>query len=343
MGATAKRPTSRKATPWNETENMTETQSFLKQLYEAHYTERHIPVKDSGEAALVNSYIPSKCPHCGADTFKRRGLTDSGVQRYKCVCGKSFLPTTGTIFDEHRISISEWMEYCLNLFHHVSITADSWSNKNAFITSRYWLQKLFMILDGIQNNIKLTGNVWLDETFYSVRSEDIIRDNDGAKLSGISQNQICIAVATDKKYSIFAVEGTGRPTQKKTLEIFHQNIENGSTLIHDGDASHKSLIKTLSLESVIHTTKETKVLADKDNPLYPINRVHAILKKFLYAHSGFKRDDLMGYLNLFAFVTNPPDDLLEKVDLIMNLAFQNPKLLRFRDYISKNTGVEDSD
>ena len=62
--------------------------------------------------------------------------------RYECACGKTFLPTTGTIFDDHKISVSEWMEYCLNLFRHVSITADSWSNKNTFKTSRYWLQKL---------------------------------------------------------------------------------------------------------------------------------------------------------------------------------------------------------
>ena len=27
-------------------------------------------------------------------------------QWYKCNCGKTFLPTPGTIFDEHRISIS---------------------------------------------------------------------------------------------------------------------------------------------------------------------------------------------------------------------------------------------
>ena len=132
-----------------------------------------------------------------------------------------------------------------------------------------------LILDGIQNDIKLSGNIWLDETFYSVRSEDIIRDDSGSKLSGISRNQICIAVATDRTNSLFAVEGTGRPTQKKTLEIFHQNIEHGSTLIHDGDAAHKSLIKTLALKSIVHTTKETKGLADKDNPLNPVNRVHS--------------------------------------------------------------------
>ena len=127
------------------------------------------------------------------------------------------------------------------------------------------------------------------------------------------------------------------------MEIFRHRIEDCSTLIHDGDAAHKKLIEALSLKSVVHTTKETKGLVDKNNPLYPVNRVHAMLKKFLNAHSGFKRDDLMGYLDLFAFVTNPPDDLLEKVELIVKIAFQNPKLLRFGEFIARNTGAEDSD
>ena len=135
-----------------------------------------------------------------------------------CVCRKTFRPTTGTIFDEHRISISEWIEYCLNLFRHVSISADSWNNKNAFTTSRYWLQKLLLTLEDIQDDIMLSEYIWLDETFYSVRANDIERKDNGAKYRGLSRNQLCIGVATDKQYAVFFVEGTGRPTQKKTLE-----------------------------------------------------------------------------------------------------------------------------
>jgi hypothetical protein len=56
----------------------------------------------------------------------------------------------------------------------------------------------------------LSGKVWLDETYYSVRSEDIAYNNDGSKLRGISQNQICIGVATNKHYTVFLSEGTGR-------------------------------------------------------------------------------------------------------------------------------------
>ena len=74
-----------------------------------------------------------------------------------------------------------------------------------------------------------------------------------------------------------------------------------------------------------------KGLADSENPLDPVNRIHCLLKMYLNAHSGFCRDDLQNYLNLYAFVINPPSDHLEKVEKISNLVFENPKLLNYRD------------
>ena len=53
---------------------------------------------------------------------------------------------------------------------------------------------------------------------------------------------------------------------------------------------------------------------------------------FLNSHGGFNRDDIQGYLNLFALVSNPPDDMLAKVELVIDLAFQNPKTLRYRKF-----------
>ena len=334
------REKSRRKTPWDGESDLTTTQEFLKRHYTALYADRHRAVGDSGEAEMINSYVPVKCPFCASEKFKKSGYTKSGIQRYMCGCGKTFLPTTGTIFDEHRISISEWMEYCLNLFRHVSITVDSWNNKNAFATSRYWLQKLFLTLENVQNSIVLADRVWLDETFYSVRAENIVRKEDGDKLRGVSRNQICIGVATDKQHTIFLVEGTGKPSQKKTLEAFRNHIKPGSVLIHDRETSHAKLVRELSLESVAYASTELKGLPDKENPMNPVNRAHAILKKFLNTHSGFDRNDLQGYLNLFAFVTNPPSDLLEKVELVIKSAFENPKLLRYRDFFPGNQGVE---
>jgi len=273
-----KRVESRKKTPWDGGTDLTETQEFLRQHYTSHYAERHQALSESGESDMINSYIPVKCPYCASEKFKKNGRAKNGVQRYMCGCAKTFLPTTGTIFDEHRISVSEWMEYCLNLFRHVSITADSWNNKNAFATSRYWLQKLFLTLDSVQNNVILRNRVWLDETFYTVRSEDIVRNSDSTKPSGLSRNKICIGVATDKKNTLFLVEGVGKPSQKKTFEAFGTHIEQGATLIHDRDAAHKKLIQELSLKSESHASKDLKGLPDKRNPMNPVNRAHAILK-----------------------------------------------------------------
>ena len=136
---------SRKKTLWDGASELTATQIFLKEQYKLPYDDRHLKVSDSGELEMINSYLPTKCPFCYGAEFVKRGLTASGIQRYLCACKKTFVPTTGTIFDEHKLSISEWIEYCLNLFRHVSINADSWNNKNAFTTSRYWLQKLFLV------------------------------------------------------------------------------------------------------------------------------------------------------------------------------------------------------
>ena len=99
---------SRRITPWDGDANLTATQAFLKQYYDAHYVERHQAVEESGEADMINSYVPTECPFCGSEEFRKRGLSQSGIQRYLCVCGKAFPPTTGTIFDDRKISISEW-------------------------------------------------------------------------------------------------------------------------------------------------------------------------------------------------------------------------------------------
>lgn len=132
---------SRRKTPWDLVGQKTPIQQFLFDRYKVHYQERHPALKDTGESDLINSVVPVSCPYCSDAAFSRFGLT----KRYRCKdCGRTFTPKTGTIFNCHKISISEWIEYCLNLFRYLSVKADSWNNRNAFTTSRYWLEKLFL-------------------------------------------------------------------------------------------------------------------------------------------------------------------------------------------------------
>lgn len=322
---------SRRRTPWDEQKVLTPTQEFLKMHYLSRYEDRHPTIAEADEAAMINSYTPQKCPFCGSESFVRIGCDENGIRRFKCVCGRRFKPTTGTIFDSRKIPVSEWIEYCLNIFRYISLNADSWNNRNAISTSKYWLEKLFMTLDGYQDDIVLSNKVWLDETYYAVIMRDREHTEDGKLLPGLSRNQICVGVATDKIHTVCLVEGNGRPTQKSSYQAFKDHIAPGSTLIHDKEYSHKKLVEKLSLKSVVYASKDLKGLADSENPLNPVNRTHYLLKLFLNSHSGFNRDDLQGYLNLYTFAINPPSEPLEKVEKILNLVFENPKSLRYRD------------
>lgn len=331
------RSKSRKKTPWDDIPEPTDTQEFLQMHYVRRYEERHHKLIDTGEAKMINSYIPTACPFCQSQQFKKTGFDPNGIQRYKCRCGNSFKPTTGTIFDSRRLGICEWIEYCLNIFRYVSLNADSWNNRNAISTSKYWLEKLFLTLENSQNNVVLSDTVWLDETYYSVIMGDRIRDENGHLLRGLSRNQICIGVATDKKNTVCFFEGYGKPNQKCSFETFKEHIVPGSTLIHDKENTHKKLVEQLSLKSVCYSSKELKGLADSENPLEPVNRVHCMLKMFLNAHSGFSRSDLQGYLDLYSFVINEPKDHLEKVEKIIKMVFEKPKSLRYRQQFGVNT------
>ena len=58
--------------------------------------------------------------------FKKLGDYGNGIRRYRCLyCGKAFSPLTGTVFDVHKIPVSEWIEYMIHLFefHFLSSSA----------------------------------------------------------------------------------------------------------------------------------------------------------------------------------------------------------------------------
>ncbi len=217
-------------------------------------------------------------------------------------------------------------------------------------------------------------------------------------MRGLSRNQICIGVATDKKHTICFVEGLGKPSQKRSYDTFKDYIAFGAPLIHDNEKTHKKLVEKLNLKSVSYSSSYPKGLADSESPLDPVNRIHCLLKVFLNAHSGFCRDEIQDYLycsllqnilwtfcglrsspkllkrlcsgqydvalatlcasppsltadfkmafrhfeiarsiNLYSFVINSLSDHLEKFEKIINLVFENPKSLKYRDQFGSNS------
>ena len=280
---------------------MTPTQRYIADRFLDHYNRSHPTGKDVDEASLINSFVPSKCIYCGSERLKRDGFDDNGIQRLKCRdCGRKSKPTTGTVFDSQRIPASEWIELILNLFRYLSINAMSWNNKNAFTTSKHWMEKLFLTFDGFQESIVLEGQAWIGETYYSVLLRDRARGKDGKFLPWFSRNKICIGVATDGKNIVCIIEGKGKPTAKGSCSTLSSHIKPGSTLVHDKESTHGMLVEKLGIVSEGYASAELKDHSGKDNPLDPVNRVHDLLKKFLKIRWKKLEDNRNGFYQAMA-------------------------------------------
>ena len=248
-------------------------QAFIEECTRIEYESKHPALKESPEIGLVNSFKPKACGHCGSGRFVRRGFTANGIQRYRCLeCGRTFNVLTGTVFDNHKLPLTEWLGFLLDVFGFGSLNLASKGNRNSINTTRYWKDKVFLLLDGSQEGTMLGGTVWIDEKFYTVRAPDIQRKPDGTKYHRLSRNQMCIGVGCDDNGHVLCMlEGVGKTSNRRTLKAFAGHIEPGSKLIHDKEKSHAALVSLLgldrdattvrsSLDSVLETSCDFKAL-----------------------------------------------------------------------------------
>lgn len=321
---------------WDKSKDKTDSQKLISSTIHEWYDAKHRSVSKE-EIKLINSIKVKCCPVCGGTDIVSNGYYRNGTRRYLCrYCDTSFNPLTNTIFEDKKIPLSEWIEYLLHLFEFHSITSSSRDNRNSSSTGRYWLFKVFKVLEHYQDGIILKGNIYLDETFFAVKPSDEFHHRDGLKLKGISRNKLCVACGKDEEgHVLLLCENTSKPSHKSTWTALGKHIEEGSVLIHDGERSHSILIEKLYLESKVYDSLEIRKLKDKDNPLDPINEIHSLIKRFMKAHGGYNRSNLQDYMNLISFLLNKPEDRYEKVDQFINMALYSPIRVKYRDVMSK--------
>lgn len=220
------------------------------------------------------------------------------------------------------------------MFEFHSLHSTAYDNRNSEITAKYWLIKVFEVLKGIQDDIVLDGTVYLDETYISKDKQNKIK-KDGKELRGISRNKIGVGVACNDKASIYIVTGTSKPSRTSTMRTYGKHIAEGSTIVHDEEKSHNILVEELGLKNEVYLSNKIKQLNDKENPLYPVNHLHMLLKKFMRAHGGYDRENLQDWMNLFWFIMNEPKDRYDKVLKFIKMAIMSPKRVKYRDALSK--------
>lgn len=304
-------------------------QNLLKSTLQEWYNAKH-RFNSKEEVDFLNSVYPEICPFCHETIFVKAGKNKNGIQRYKCQkCFSYFTILTGTVFDSHKIPISEWIEFLIHIIEHHSLRTSSRDNQNSRSTGKYWIYKLFEVLSHIQDEVVLSGRIYFDETYVPL----VKRVRANKNLKGLKQ--ICIGVATDGKYTILINEKVNKETENTTYKLFKKRFKEGSTIVHDENHSHNILFRDNKLFSESYNSKKIKELPAKKNPLEKINHIHFLFKDFIRSHGGFSRDEIDGWINIFSFLINPPFNAYKKIGYLINLALNTHKILRYRALFCK--------
>lgn len=339
MSGDKKRYRAPSATPWDDVPEdvISPAELLVRDSQRSMYMFRHHSF--DGDIAFLNSYERNACPRCGVLSPVKFGHFSSGLQRYRCsACKKTFTPATGTVFDDRKLPLSAWSDFVIQAVSYESINAMTREDRRSETTTPYWMAKLFSVLEGVQDDVVLAGTTWIDETYWPVAAKDAAMSLSGKHMRGLSRNQICIGVGIDDSgNSLFICEGFGKTNRNATEAAFSNHIAPKSTLVHDMERAHEALVGPLGLVSQRHNATLLKGVTDELNPLNPVNRMCFLLKTFLRSHSGFNRDTLQGYLNLFWVAVNPPDDKLEKAAFVLDRAMTFPKTLRYREFYPTKT------
>lgn len=325
------------ATPWDGIgeSSLAPAQRLVMEAQRDAYERAHRP--GPHDAEFFNGYERDECPACGSSAVVRRGFDGRGIQRYLCRgCGRGFSPLTGTIFEDHRISLYGWSEFLLGIMSYESLAGIARRDRRSPTTPPYQLAKVFMVLDGIQDGVVLAGRVQADEMMYPVPAAEAIVSPSGRRQGGAySRNNTCIAIACEERdggSSAFRVLGRGKPSGERAKAAYCPHLEEGLTLVHDKENAHNAVVRERRLVSEAYDSRVIKRLDDDVNPLWKVNRLCFLLRLFLDGHSGFDRSNLDGWLNLFSVMMNPPDDRLEKVALVLDRAMTSPNTLRYRHF-----------
>ena len=129
--------------------------------------------------------------------------------------------------------------------------------------------------------------------------------------------------------------GLGKLSKSRCWDAYGGHIERGSRLVHDRENAHSVLVERLALESFAYRSADLKGLDDAHNPLSRVNHMHFLLKEFMHRHSGFERDRIDDWLNLFSVIVNPPADRLEKAAMVLDRAMTFPVSLPYREFYGK--------
>ena len=255
---------------------------------------------------------PAVCPCCGKSDveFIKKGF-QAGKQRYQCKgCGSKFTYDTKQITAHSHQSIDAWVtviEDTLSLR-----PQDETAGKIGVCheTSFNMRHKLLAFLETMtESEIVLDELVEADET-YVVQSQKGTKCEDrkprkhgeGATKSGLSHEQYCVCVATDRNNHVCAVcVNRAKPSGDDIVHALSTHIAPNSVMLCDGATAYNKLADLLQCKKVELKGHDSY---DRVYHLNTVNSQHSRIKEMFRQFRGVASKYLNRYLALFTTIVS---------------------------------------
>jgi transposase-like protein len=245
------------------------------------------------------------CPYCGNSAVVRNG-SYRGRQRYMCraeACGRTFNDFTGTPF--HGAHHPEkWEKFLDFVLEGLSLRKIAKALNINLSTAFFWRHKFLRALNAAAQT-ELAGIVESDETYVleSRKGQKGFKDRlprhrgGVATRRGISREQVCIFVATDRHGKVVStVAGFGRLTTKDIKELLEPHAERISALCSDEEAQFKGAAARLSLPHHRLNSKRGGRVKYGVYHIQNVNAYHSRLKDWSRRFNGVSTRWLGHYL-----------------------------------------------
>lgn len=298
--------------------------------YISNLAQNYIVQKEMGAATLeefVAQINKNKitCPQCGTHNISLYGTYRTGKetrQKYKCKsCRKVFSALQNTIVQGCTLSLFQWLRFIDCLYNGYSIAKTARLCELSEAAAFDNRLRLFYALSLLDERVKLSGNIVIDETYVPVsykgnrtQQKDFemprkSRERGGENHTpGLSKNHVCVVCAIDDfGNSIAKVAGLSSPSAEKITQAIKNNINDNEiySLYTDKSSALKRFaeMNNFPIQQVLSLSNKSKSKRNYEAVRYiqRVNAYHSRLKKFLSGFSGISSELLQGYLSLFSW------------------------------------------
>lgn len=255
---------------------------------------------------------PTVCPCCGRSDvqFIKKGM-HYGKQRYQCKsCGRKFTYDAKQITAHSHQSIDAWITVIEDTLSLKALDETAEKIDVCHETAFNMRHKLLTFLETMaESEVVLNELVESDET-YVVESQKGIKCEDrkprkhgeGATKPGLSHEQYCVCVATDRNNHVFAVcVNRAKPSGEDIVHALSTHIAPECVLLCDGATSYNKLAELLQCKKVELKGHDSY---DQVYHLNTVNNQHSRIKEMLRQFRGVASKYLNRYLALFTTIVS---------------------------------------